>query len=124
MKFLVLTATATKLTTQYIFHSLQLPIKNIYTIQQNRAGSTRHGITVGVPNVFLGFGCLQIIQIIQTCHKLFTVEDVLKNVEIWRKTHAVAVLDAVAQVFGDITIEHEMSMLGEDQIDIEMAGKR
>ena len=48
------------------------------------------------------------------------VEDVLKNVEIWRKTHAVAVLDAVEQVFGDITIEHEMSMLGEDQIDIEM----
>ena len=76
--------------------------------------------TVGVPNVFLEFGWLQIIQIIQACHKLFTVEDVLKNVEIWRKTHAVAVLDAVAQVFGDITIEHEMSMLGEDQIDIEM----
>ena len=48
------------------------------------------------------------------------MEDVLKNVEIWRKTHAAAVLDAVAQVFGDITIEHEMSMLGEDQIDIEM----
>ena len=76
--------------------------------------------TVGVQNVFLEFGWLQIIQIIQTCHKLFTVEDVLKNVEIWRKTHAFAVLDAVAQAFGDITIEHEMSMLGEDQIDIEM----
>ena len=29
-------------------------------------------------------------------------------------------MDAVEQVFGDITIEHEMSMLGEDQIDIEM----
>ena len=73
--------------------------------------------TVGVPNVFLEFSWLPIIQIIQTCHKLFTVEDVLKNVEIWRKTHAVAVLDAVAQVFGDITIEHEMSMLGEAQKD-------
>ena len=76
--------------------------------------------TVGVPNVFFEFGWLQIIQIMQTCHKLFTVEDVLKNVEIWKKTHAVALLDAVAQVFGDITIEHEMSMLGGDQIDIEM----
>ena len=37
-----------------------------------------------------------------------------------KDSNAVAVLDAVEQVFGDITIEHEMSMLGEDQIDIEM----
>ena len=86
-------------------------------IEQDVQGMTS---TFGVPNAFVEFGWLQIIQIIQTCHKLFTVEDVLKNVEIWRKTHAVAVLDAVA-VFGDITIEHEMSMLAEDhQIDIEM----
>ena len=76
--------------------------------------------TVGVPNVFLEFGWLQIIQILQTCHKLFTVDDVLQNVEIWRKHHAVAVLDAVAQIFGDITVEHDMSMFNEDHIDIEM----
>jgi hypothetical protein len=51
------------------------------------------------------------------------VDDVLQNVEIWRKHHAVAVLDAVAQIFGDITVEHDnddMSMFNEDHIDIEM----
>jgi hypothetical protein len=79
--------------------------------------------TVGVQNVFLEFDWLQIIQILQTCHTLFTVDDVLQNVEIWRKHHAVAVLDAVAQIFGDITVEHDnddMSMFNEDRIDIEM----
>ena len=40
VKSLVLTAT--KLTTQYIFHSLQLPIKNIYTIQQNPMRQNLH----------------------------------------------------------------------------------
>ena len=42
MKFLVLTATATKLTTQYIFHSLQHPIKNTYTIQRNPIRQNLH----------------------------------------------------------------------------------
>ena len=55
--------------------------------------------TVGVPNVFLEFDWLQIIQILQTCHKLFTVDDVLQNVEIWRKHHAVAVFYFICILF-------------------------
>lgn len=73
----------------------------------------------GVPNVFLEFGWLQIIQILQTCHKLFTVEHVLKNVEIWQRHHAYAVLNLISQVFGDITVEHDMPML-EELSNIEM----
>lgn len=76
--------------------------------------------TVGVPNVFLEFGWLQIQQVLKTCDRLFTVEDVLENVEIWRRHHAIAIIDAVAQVFGDITVTHEMSMNAEDNIEIEM----
>ena len=86
-------------------------------IQREISGMTS---TVGVPNVFLEFGWLQIIQVLQTCHKLFTVGDVLQNVEIWRKHHAFAILNAVAQIFGDIIVEQDMSMLDEDHIDIEM----
>ena len=40
---------------------------------------------VGVPNVFLEFGRFQIEQ---NCHKLFTLEDVVTNVEIRRTQHA------------------------------------
>ncbi|CAB3979996.1 Hypothetical predicted protein [Paramuricea clavata] len=40
--------------------------------------------TVGVPNVFLEFGGFQIKQVLQSCHKTFTLEDVVTNVEIWR----------------------------------------
>jgi len=37
---------------------------------------------------------------------LFTLRDVMAVVEIWRKQHAIAVVDVIAEVFGDIdTIE-------------------
>ena len=34
----------------------------------------------------------------QVTDRLFTVEDVLENVEIWRRHHAIAIIYAVAQV--------------------------
>ena len=55
--------------------------------------------TVGVPNVFLEFGGFQINQVLQTCHKLFTLEDVVTNVEIWRTQHAFGILSGIAQIF-------------------------
>jgi hypothetical protein len=76
--------------------------------------------TVGVQNIFLEFGWVQILQVEQTCHMLFTIEDVLENVEIWRKSHAIAILDSIAQVFGDIAITHEVSSPAENNINVEM----
>ena len=33
-------------------------------------------------------------------YKLFTLEDVIANVEIWRRENAVGVLSVIAQIFG------------------------
>ena len=60
---------------------------------------------VGFPNVFLEFGGLQIEQVLRNCHKLFTVEDVIPNVEIWRTHHAVGVLSAIAQIISDANVD-------------------
>ena len=73
--------------------------------------------TVGVPNVFLEFGWLQIVQVLQTCHRLFKLEDILENVEIWRRHHAIAILNAI---FDDIEIVPEQSMMAEGTNCVEM----
>jgi hypothetical protein len=51
--------------------------------------------SVGIPNVFLEFGGMQISQVLNTCHKLFTIDDVIENVEIWRKNHALGILEVI-----------------------------
>ena len=33
------------------------------------------------------------------CHRLFKLEDILENVEIWRRHHAIAILNAIASKF-------------------------
>ncbi len=80
--------------------------------------------TVGCAKCFfLEFGWVQIMQVLRSCDKLFTVEDVLEHVEIWRRHHAIAILVAIAEVFGDIAIENDMPVLSESTIDIEMDWK-
>ena len=70
-------------------------------------GSEIHNMTsiVGVPKVFLEFCGFQIEQVLRNCHKLFTLEDVIKNAEIWRTQHAVGVLSAIAQIFSDVNVD-------------------
>ena len=58
-------------------------------------------LTVGISNVFLEFGRLQIVQALQTCHRLFKLEDILEYVEIWRRHHAIPILNEIAKVFDD-----------------------
>ena len=76
--------------------------------------------TVGVPNVFLEFGGFQIKQVLQTCHRLFTLDDVVTNVEIWRKKHAVGVLSIISQIFDDIEVDIVHLTDSDDEINFEM----
>ena len=81
--------------------------------------------TVGVPNVFLVFGWLQIVQVLQTCHRLFKLEDILENVEIWRRHHAIAILNAIAKVFDDTNcVEMDWANLKDDSSYLEMIDSR
>ena len=76
--------------------------------------------TVGVPNVFLEFGGIQINQVLQPCHRLFTFQDVVANVEIWRKSHAVGILTVIEHVLNDIKVDLGMSTFDEEELNIEM----
>ena len=76
--------------------------------------------TVGIPNVFIEFGGMQISQALNTCHKLFTIDDVIENVEIWRKNHALGILEAIKHVFNDIDICLDLSAVEDEGLDIDM----
>lgn len=58
-------------------------------------------------NVSLEFSELQIEQVISNCDKLFSLEDILDNVEMWDVQHAHKILNIISQVFGDITVSSE-----------------
>ena len=52
--------------------------------------------------------------------RFYKHEDILENVEIWRRHHAIAILNAIAKVFDDIEIVPEQSMMAEDTNCVEM----
>ena len=58
--------------------------------------------TVSLPTVLLEFGNEQIISVLENCHKMFTVGDVKKYVEVWREQHACGILKVLGEVFGDV----------------------
>lgn len=76
--------------------------------------------SVGIPNIFLEFGGMQISQVLNTCHKLFTIDDVIENVEIWRKSHALGILETIKHVFNDIEIDLDLSAIEDKGLDIDM----
>lgn len=57
---------------------------------------------VSHPNVILQFSDFQIKQICQNCAKLFTLDDLQKYVELWRKKDSKQVLNIISQIFQDI----------------------
>ena len=69
------------------------------------------------------FNELQVNQVIKTCQYLFSIEDVMHKVEIWRNIHAQNILCMIASVFQDINIGNKEINLHfglEDDINEEM----
>lgn len=57
---------------------------------------------VSCPSVLLEFGQIQVEQVLQNCNNLFTLDDILSKVEIWRMAHARFILNILQIVFEDI----------------------
>ena len=60
---------------------------------------------VTCPNPVLEFNAFHINQVLDSYHRLFTLEDVIQHVEIWRYKYAIAILHQISNVFGDINME-------------------
>ena len=60
----------------------------------------------------LGFSDLQIQQVVEHCHELFSVSDICSPVEIWDMQHAFEILVVMQEVFGDMS---DVEMRSEDE---------
>ena len=70
---------------------------------------------VTCPNVLLEFNSFHINQIVRNCHSIFTLRDVSEVVEIWRQKYAVAIINILSDIFGDIGTTTELPAV-EDEV--------
>lgn len=59
------------------------------------------GLSTSSIKFLLGFSELQISQVFENCDKLFSLDDVVKYVEIWDIRHAHKIMDIINRTFGD-----------------------
>ena len=59
----------------------------------------------------------QVSQVLKNCHQIFTLEDVMSKVEIWRIIHAQNILYMLGQVFTDVDVCDWKLQLPEDDQD-------
>ena len=79
--------------------------KKLQQLQQDMLARVHVKMMVTCPNVLLEFNSFHINQVVERCHHLFTMEDVLESVEIWRSQYAIDILRVLNEIFGDIKIE-------------------
>ena len=60
---------------------------------------------VTCPNILLEFSMFHISQVLDSCHSLFTIDDVVESVEIWRNKYADDILKIAKNVLGDTNIK-------------------
>ena len=60
---------------------------------------------VSCPNILLGFNMFHINQVVENCHNLFSLQDVLEVVEIWRNEYAIAILHIIKEIFGETNMD-------------------
>ena len=58
--------------------------------------------SVSFPNLSFEFTDFHICQVLSHCHRLFTIEDIISFVEVWRTYHAYYILQALSDVFHEI----------------------
>lgn len=66
--------------------------------------------------VFLGHGIFQGTIKPQNCHSIFTLRDVSEVVEIWRQKYAVAIINILSDIFGDIDTTTELPAVEDEAI--------
>ena len=81
--------------------------------------STNEFIPVGSTNVLFEFDHYQINQILENCCYVFTMDDLLEYVELWRNTHANNVMDILAEVFDDVDPNFDHLDSDTEEMDIE-----
>lgn len=78
-------------------------------------GKSAHGQLASLTNIntLLGFSELQIEQVVSNCEQIFSLEYVMRIVEIWDTCHAKKILDVLVSVFKNIATSNDNQAKGE-----------
>lgn len=79
--------------------------EELLELQQSLQSNIEVRTMVSCPNIILEFNDFHIQQVLQSCHSIFTLQDILEFVEVWRNHYAVGILKAIKDVFQDIDID-------------------
>ena len=83
-----------------------------------------HFIPVGSLNILFEFGFYQISQVMKNCHQLFTLEDIVQHVELWRHVHVNNVYMVLSQTFDDMDeLESSLLLSEEDFLEMEIVAE-
>ena len=83
----------------------QLLKKKLVKLQQDMLSEVQVKTIVTCPNILLEFGTFHISQVLDSCHSLFTIDDVVETVEIWRNKYADDILKIAKNVLGGTNIK-------------------
>ena len=83
----------------------QLLKRRLVEFQQDLLKGISTKTMVSCPNILLEFNMFHINQVLDNCHTLFSLEDVLEAVEIWHNEYAIAILKIIKEIFGETNID-------------------
>lgn len=67
------------------------------------------------PNILFEFSLYQIEQVMKNCHELFTMEDILSRIELWRHVHANNIYAILSETFHDMNELSVSTQMSEDE---------
>lgn len=83
----------------------QLLKRRLVEFQKDLSKGVSTETMVSCPNILLEFNMFHINQVVNNCHSLFSLEDVLEAVEIWRNEYAFSILKIIKEIFGETNID-------------------
>lgn len=79
-----------------------LLIEKLTSMAKTIATKSSSPTSVISANALMQFGSEQLHQVVDNCSLLFYQEDIMKHVDIWRKSHAKMILNIISSIFDDV----------------------
>ena len=97
-------------------------IKYCKSLVMGLIDKSAHGQLASLTNIntLLGLSELQIEQVVSNCEQIFSLEDVMRIVEVWDTCHAKKILDLLVSVFKDIATSNDNQAKSEINDDDEL----
>eukprot|EP00112_Aurelia_sp_Birch-Aquarium-sp1_P010512 Seg22402.1 transcript_id=Seg22402.1/GoldUCD/mRNA.D3Y31 product="hypothetical protein" protein_id=Seg22402.1/GoldUCD/D3Y31 len=77
--------------------------------QAGFSGKAAGNEVLAFPNILYEFNQYQIDQVLKHANHLFSLDDIMTHIEVWRACYAKGILLALSEVFGDIDAKEDIT---------------